>query len=128
MRRVAELQLPGMVGRTTREKRPDIVVRARSMMERAPVAGIVGALAALRDRPDSHALLGTVTVPTLVVVGDEDVLTPVAEAEGIVSALGPEARARLEIVQGSGHASCLERPAAVTHVLADFLATLSVHS
>lgn len=126
--KVAELQLPGMVGKTTREKRPDIVDRARGMMERAPVAGIVGALTALRDRPDSRATLATVSVPTLVIVGDEDVLTPVAEAEGIMSALGAEAHARLEIVQGSGHASCIERPAAVTHVLADFLATLSAHS
>jgi 3-oxoadipate enol-lactonase len=126
--KVAALQLPGMVGKTTREKRPDIVDRARAMMERQPVEGIVGALTALRDRPDSRATLATVTVPTLVLVGDEDVLTPVAEAEGIVAALGPQAHAKLEIVQGSGHASCLERPAAVTHVLADFLATLSVHS
>ncbi|MBC8087683.1 MAG: alpha/beta fold hydrolase [Phycisphaerae bacterium] len=126
--KVAELQISGMVGKTTREKRPDIVDRARAMMARQSVEGIVGALTALRDRPDSTATLGTVTVPTLVVVGDEDALTPVAEAEGIVKALAPEARAKLEIVQGSGHASCMERPAAVTHVLADFLATLSVHS
>lgn len=126
--KVAELQLPGMVGKTTRERRPDIVERAKAMMERAPVAGIVGALAALRDRPDSRESLGTVNVPTLVIVGDEDALTPVSEAEGIVAALSPAARAKLEIVQGSGHASSMERPAAVTHALADFLATLSVHS
>lgn len=126
--KIAELQLPGMVGKTTREKRADIVDRARAMMGRQPVAGIVGALTALRDRPDSTETLGTVSVPTLVVVGDEDVLTPVAEAEGIIKALGPEAQATLEIVQGSGHASCMERPAAVTHVLADFLAALSIHS
>lgn len=126
--RLAELQLPGMIGRTTREKRPDIVVRMRSMMERAPVDGIVGALTAMRDRPDSSATLRTVHVPALVVVGEEDVLTPVSEAEVIMSALGPEAGAKLEVVKGSGHASCMERPAAVTHVLADFLATLSVHS
>lgn len=126
--KVAELQLPGMVGKTTRERRPDIVERARVMMERAPVAGIVGALTALRDRPDSRESLGSVNVPTLVIVGDEDALTPVSEAEGIVAALSPAAKAKLEIVQGSGHASCMERPAAVTHALADFLATLSVHS
>jgi len=126
--KVAALQLPGMVGKTTREKRPDIVQRAYGMMERQPVPGIVGALTALRDRPDSRATLATVSVPTLVVVGDEDVLTPVAEAEGMMAALGPQTRAKLEIVQGAGHASCMERPAAVTHVLADFLATLSVHS
>ena len=125
---VATGQLAGMLGKTTREKRPDIVARTDAMMRRASVAGIVGAVTAMRDRPDSKPTLASVTVPTLVVVGEEDVLTPVAEAEAIVAALSPKAKAKLEVVDGAGHASCLERPAAVTHVLADFLATLSVHS
>lgn len=125
---VAATQIAGMVGKTTREKRPDIAKRAEVMMQRAPVEGIVGALTAMRDRPDSKPSLATVNVRTLVVVGDEDVLTPRAEAEAIVAALPAEAHAKLEVVDGSGHASCLERPAAVTHVLADFLAALSVHS
>lgn len=125
---VAETQIAGMLGKTTREKRPDIVARTRIMMERAPVAGLVGALTAMRDRPDSTSTLAGVHVPTLVIVGDEDVLTPVAEAEAIVAALPPAAGAVLEIVQGSGHATCLERPAAVTHLLANFLATHRVHS
>ncbi|MEO7361299.1 MAG: alpha/beta fold hydrolase [Gemmatimonadaceae bacterium] len=125
---VAATQIAGMVGKTTREKRPDIVKRAENMMQRAPVAGIVGALTAMRDRPDSKPTLSTVTVRTLVVVGDEDVLTPRAEAEIIVAALPATAHATLEVIAGAGHASCLERPAAVTHVLAEFLATLSVHS
>ena len=125
---IAATQIAGMLGKTTREKRPDIVARTEAMMRRVPVAGIVGALTAMRDRPDAKHTLSTVTVPTLVVVGDEDALTPVAEAEGIMAALSPKAMAKLEVVQGSGHASCMERPAAVTHVLADFLATLSVHS
>ena len=125
---IAKEQLDGMLGKTTREKRPDIVARTETMMRRVPVAGIVGALTAMRDRPDATPTLQRVTVPTLVVVGDEDVLTPVAEAQRIVAALPPEARAKLEVVRGSGHASCMERPAAVTHVLADFLAALSVHS
>ena len=125
---IAATQIAGMVGRTTREKRPDIVKRAETMMQRAPVAGIVGALTAMRDRPDSKPTLSTVTVKTLVVVGDEDVLTPRAEAAIIVAALSAAADATLEIVEGAGHATCMERPAAVTHVIADFLATLSIHS
>lgn len=125
---IAAGQITGMLGQTTRDRRPDIVARTEAMMRRAPVAGIVGALTALRDRPDAHPTLATVTVPTLVIVGDEDTLTPVAEAQGIMAALSSKANAKLEVVQGSGHASCLERPAAVTHVLADFLAALSAHS
>ncbi|MGV3708298.1 MAG: alpha/beta fold hydrolase [Gemmatimonas sp.] len=125
---VAAQMITGMIGKTTREKRPDIVTRTEAMMRAAPVAGIVGALAALRDRPDSTQSLGTVTVPTLVVCGEEDALTPVSESEAIVAALSPRAKAKLEVIEDAGHASCIERPAAVTHVMADFLATLSVHS
>ncbi|MEO7358799.1 MAG: alpha/beta fold hydrolase [Gemmatimonadaceae bacterium] len=125
---VAAAQIAGMLGKSTRDKRPDIVARTAAMMRRASVAGIVGALTAMRDRPDAKPTLSTVTVPTLVIVGDEDALTPVTEALGIMAALSPEAGAKLEVVQGSGHASCMERPAAVTHVLADFLGALSAHS
>ena len=121
---VARNQITGMLGKTTRENRPDVVATTTAMMERATVTAIVGAVTSIRDRPDSRATLATVTVPTVVLVGDEDVVTPLAEAQAIISALSPAAMARLEVIQGSGHATCLERPAAVTHVLADFLATL----
>lgn len=125
---VAALQLPGMIGKTTRERRPDTTARVQQMMERASVAGIVGALSAMRDRPDAHDTLASVTVPVLVIVGDEDVLTPKAEADAIVRALPTHIVSTLEVVEGSGHVTCLERPAAVTHALADFLAALPVHS
>jgi 3-oxoadipate enol-lactonase len=125
---VAESQLQGMVGRTTRANRPELVARTREMMERATVPGIVGALVSMRDRPDATATLASVTVPTLVIVGDEDVLTPVSEANGIVAALGKLAVAKLEVIADAGHLTCVERPAAVTHALTDFLATLSVRS
>lgn len=121
---ILETLLTGMVGSTTRTRRPDVVAMLRTMMARQPAAGVVGALQALRDRPDSRPSLGTITVPTLVVVGDEDVLTPIREARAIAEALPPAARVRLEIIAGAGHVPCLERPAAMTHALSDFLATL----
>ena len=125
---VAATQLAGMLGRTTRSRRPDVVATMKAMMERAPVAGIVGALTAMRDRPDARATLATLSVRTLVLVGDEDALTPVAEANAIVAALPTPSNVKFEIIEGSGHATCVERPAAVTHALADFLTSLAVHS
>jgi pimeloyl-ACP methyl ester carboxylesterase len=93
------------------------------MLEAAPVEGIVGALEALKMRADSTATLTTIDVPTLIVVGDEDVLTPVSESrimhEGIRGS-------RLEIIAGAGHVSNVERPAAFNHVLSEFLATLTL--
>lgn len=124
-RAIAESQITGMVGAGTREKRPEVVAALRAMMGRQPAAGIVGALQALRDRPDSRDTLRTISVPSLVLVGEEDVLTPIKEARAIAEALPPAARVRLEIIAGAGHVPCLERPAATTHALSDFLSTLA---
>jgi 3-oxoadipate enol-lactonase len=102
-----------------------VVAGMRAMMARKPVAGIVGALQALRDRPDSRETLRTISVPVLVVVGEDDVLTPIKEARAIAEALPTSARVRLEIIAGAGHVPCLERPAATTHAISDFLSTLA---
>ncbi len=120
----AEAQLPKMVGATTHGSRPPIVDQLRAMMRRQSAAGMTWALAALRDRPDSRATLGSITVPTLVIVGEEDVLTPLADAQAMMDLLPAAANPRLEIITGAGHASCVERPAAVTLAITDFLASL----
>jgi 3-oxoadipate enol-lactonase len=85
------------------------------------VVGIVGALEAMMGRVDSTATLPTIDVPTLVVVGQEDVLTPVGEAELLRDAIRGS---RLEVIEHAGHVSNLERPAAFNHVLSEFLASL----
>lgn len=125
VRVLAEAQLSGMVGPATRERRPEVVSAMRAMMGRQSAAGVIGALQALRDRPDSHDTLRTISVPSLVLVGEDDVLTPIKEARAIAEALPSAARVRLEIIAGAGHVPCLERPAATTHALSDFLATLA---
>lgn len=124
-RSIADSQLAGMVGATTRERRPEVVAALRAMMGRQSVAGITGALQAMRDRPDSRETLRTISVPTLVIVGEDDVLTPIREARAIAEALPTVARVRLEIIAGAGHVPCVERPAATTHALSDFLSTLA---
>ncbi|HLG06804.1 MAG TPA: alpha/beta fold hydrolase, partial [Gemmatimonadales bacterium] len=67
---------------------PEIIERVRTMILETPVAGLVGALSAMRDRPDSTPLLATLTgIPTLVVVGAEDVITPPAIAQAMAAAI-----------------------------------------
>ena len=122
---LVEPLLTGMVGSETRAQRPEVLTALRTMMGRQSAAGVIGALQALRDRPDSRPTLGTITVPVLVVVGDQDVLTPIADARRMAEALPPAARVRLEVIAGAGHVPCVERPAAVTHALGDFLGTLA---
>ncbi len=121
---LVEPMLTGMVGSETRARRPEVLTGLRTMMARQSAAGVIGALQALRDRPDSRPTLGTITVPVLVVVGDQDVLTPIADARRIAEGLPPAARVRLEVIAGAGHVPCLERPSATTHAIGDFLSTL----
>jgi pimeloyl-ACP methyl ester carboxylesterase len=120
---VADTMITGMVGKSTREKCPEIVDAVHSMLQSAPVEGVIGALEALIARPDSVPTLGTITVPTLVVVGEEDVLTPPKESEAMHLAI---AGSRLELIACAGHVSNVERSAAVNHVLSEFLASLSL--
>lgn len=117
----ADQALPGMLGKTTRDERPEIAERVHAMLARASVGGIVGALAAMRDRPDSTPTLATITVPTLIVAGDEDALIPLSQAHIMHDGI---ARSRLEVIAGAGHLPNVERPASFNHVLGEFLASL----
>ena len=116
---IAERMLPRMLaGATSADLREEV----RAMMSASPVPGIIGALAAMRDRPDSTALLPELAgLPTLVVVGEEDRLTPVADAELIAKGIPG---ARLAIVKGAGHLAPLERPTEVNQLLTSFLQSL----
>jgi pimeloyl-ACP methyl ester carboxylesterase len=119
---IADRMIGKMVGTTTREKNPDLVEAMHRMMSRAPVGGVVGALQAMMARPDSTPTLGTISVPTMVVAGDEDALIPVDEARAMHSAI---AGSRLELIGGAGHVCNVERPAAFNHVLSEFLTALT---
>src|SRR6185503_17495566 len=120
---VADAMIGGMVGKSTREKSPEIVDAMHAMLTAAPVDGVVGALEALMERPDSAPTLATIDVPVLIVVGEEDALTPVKESEAMHAAI---AGSRLEVLSGAGHVSNVERPAAFNHVLTEFLASLTL--
>ena len=119
---VANLQIPSLVGKTTREKQPDTYDAIHRMVAQAPIEGIVGALEAMMVRPDAIPLLPTIDVPTLVIVGDEDVPTPVREARAIAERIPGS---RLEIINQAGHLSNMERPAAFNHLLTEFLGALT---
>ncbi|WKW13429.1 alpha/beta fold hydrolase [Pseudogemmatithrix spongiicola] len=115
---IAAAMLPGMVGKTTRAERPRAVEYLDAMMRRASVEAIHDALDALRTRPDSTPTLATITVPTLIICGEEDVLTPVKESEAMHAAI---ADAQLALIPGAGHASCVEHPSAFNALLSGFV-------
>jgi pimeloyl-ACP methyl ester carboxylesterase len=74
---------------------------------------------AIIGRIDSRPCLSAIAVPTLVLVGDRDALTPPARSEEMASAIPG---ARLVVVPECGHASSLEQPAAVNAALTEWLA------
>lgn len=118
---VADAMITGMVGKHTRENAPHVVDMVHRMLTSANVAGLVGALEALRERPDSTLALSTIDVLTLILVGADDVLTPVADSQAMHRAIYGS---RLEVLAHAGHVSNVERPAAFNHLVAEFLSTV----
>lgn len=115
---VAERLLPGMVGRTTRREHPELPAALDAMMRRADPAAVGDAREALLGRADSRPTLPTITVPTLVLCGTEDILTPVAESRAIAAAIPG---AWLSLVPQAGHCSSFEQPAVFNALLSEFL-------
>jgi pimeloyl-ACP methyl ester carboxylesterase len=119
---LANAQIASMVGKTTREKQPDTYDSVHRMIAQAPVEGIVGALEAMMQRPDSTGDLAGIDVPTLVVVGEEDAITPVKEARAMQEKIPGS---HLQVIAQAGHLSSMERPAAFNHVLTEFVSALT---
>ncbi|MBK8479844.1 MAG: alpha/beta fold hydrolase [Proteobacteria bacterium] len=91
----------------------------RAMMHRASDAGIIAALGALRDRADSTPTLATITVPTLIVCGEQDALTPPALARAMHAGI---ARSQLALIASAGHLAPLEQALAFDAAVARWLA------
>ena len=118
---VADELVPKALSRTTLERNQSVVRDVRAMIERQQIDGIVGALHALRERPDSTPLLDTIRAPVLVVAGSADQITP---AEGMREMARAIPGAQFSLIQDAGHLSPLEQPAAFNATLNGFLAKL----
>ena len=115
---IADAMVPKLLGNTTHQRRPDIVARVRTMILGQSVEGIGAAIRVLMSRPDSTPLLGGLRVPVLVIAGEEDVLTPAAEMEGMAAAIP---HATFVQIAGAGHLSNLESPEAFNAAVNTFL-------
>ena len=96
----------------------------RRLIKRQSAQGIRDAILRMMERPDSTPLLPSITVPTLVVVGEDDVLTPPADSEAIAATLP---NASLVRIAGAGHLSNLEQPQAFEASVEAFLTGLGPH-
>jgi 3-oxoadipate enol-lactonase len=114
--------LPKVLSPATLAGHPDIAERVRALMAETAVPGIIGALAAMRDRTSSESLLPTLAgLPTLVLVGEADGLTPPDQARAMAQVIPG---ARLAVIPGAGHLPPVEQPAATTEVLLEFVRSL----
>lgn len=117
-----EKMLPAMVCPHTRDRRPEVVAEVTRMGSAQSVAGVVAALRALRDRPDSTASLSGFPFPTLVLVGREDTITPPAVASAMVERLADATEVPLD---RAGHLANLEAAEAFNRAVVGWLEAIA---
>ncbi len=117
---IADALIPKLVCDATRANNQPVVDHLRAQITGSSVDAIVGALQALMTRPDSTPMLSTIRIPTLILVGDQDALTPPPLSEQMHRDIhGSE----LVVVANAGHMSNMEQPAAFNDALGRFLDT-----
>ena len=119
---IADAMLPKLLTPETVSKRPEIVKRVRDMMLKTKPEGAAAALRGMAERDDQTSLLSKITVPTLILVGAEDAITPVADSEKMNQAISGS---RLVVLENAGHVSNLERTEKFNEALLDFLSESS---
>jgi len=115
---IADAMLPKLLTPDTVSKRPEIVKRVRDMMLKTKPEGAAAALMGMAEREDQTPLLSQISAPTLILVGAEDAITPVADSEKMHRAIP---NSRLVVLENAGHVSNLERTEQFNHTLLEFL-------
>lgn len=118
---IADLMLPKLLSPAACEHRADLQHQLRTIITGNQVSGIVGDLMAMEERPDSTPLLHTISVPTLVIVGEEDLASPPEEVESMANRIPGSTFVR---IPQAGHLSNMENPTAFNAALLTFLTSL----
>jgi 3-oxoadipate enol-lactonase len=91
--------------------------RLREIMSSATPEGVISALGAMATRPDSTPLLREIRVPTLIIVGEQDPITPPADSERMAAAIQG---AQLVKIANAAHVSNFEKAAEVNRAVSAF--------
>ena len=119
---VGEKMMPKMLALKTVTERPAIAATVQAMMARQSVNGVVAALMAIRDRPDSTPMLAQISVPTLIITGAEDNLIPPKESKVMHDNIRSS---QLVVIPNAAHLSNVEQPEAFNRAVNDFLKSLA---
>jgi len=117
----AEAMMPKMLAPDTPAKMPDVARELRTIMESQPRRTIENALVALRDRPDFCKDLPSIAVPTLILVGQSDAITPPAMSETLNKNIP---KSQLVVIQNAGHMTPMEQPDQVNRAIRDFVKSI----
>jgi pimeloyl-ACP methyl ester carboxylesterase len=109
---------PKLLSNRVLARHPEIVANARALAEMSRAEGLAAQARGMALRPDSTRLLPQITCPALMLVGDQDAITPIADARALFERI-PDAG--LSVIEDAGHLSNLERPELFTELAASFL-------
>src|SRR5215213_9109736 len=115
---IADGMLPKLLTPDTVSKRPELVKRVRDMMLKTKPDGAAAALRGMAEREDQTDFIAGIAVPTLILVGREDAITPVADSEQMQSRIEGS---RLVVLENAGHVSNLEQTEQFNDALLGFL-------
>jgi 3-oxoadipate enol-lactonase len=115
---IADSMLPKLLTPDTVSKRPEVVKRVRDMMLKTKPEGAAGALLGMAERDDQMSLLSQISCPSLILVGQEDQITPVKDSEKMHHEI---AGSRLVVIENAAHVSNLERTEQFNEELTRFL-------
>jgi len=113
-----EGMLPKLFANATDNAAPKLIQATRRVMESTQLQTIAAALLAIAERPDFEPRLAEITVSTLVLCGEHDLITTVEEMQQVAAAMP---NARFKKIGGAGHMAPVEQPAAVNRAICEFL-------
>jgi 3-oxoadipate enol-lactonase len=119
---VVASMLPKMLSPKTYERKPDLVLRAKKIMEATSLEGVLGDLMGMKERPDSRPILDKIAIPTLVIHGEDDQVITAEETRQMHAQIRG---ALLETVPDAGHLLNLEQPEVFNRAVRGFIQTLS---
>jgi len=114
----AEAMLPKLFAARSQQRIPEVIEAQQRVMLAATPEGVAAALRGMAERPDARPWLASIGVPTLVIVGSEDTISPPAEMREIAMAIPG---AQFVEVPGAAHLTPLEQPETVNSALRRFL-------
>jgi 3-oxoadipate enol-lactonase len=117
---IVDAMLPKLLSPETVSKRPEVVKRVRDMMLHTNPEGAAAALRGMAEREDQTDRLSQINVPTLIVVGREDPITPPADSEKMHQLISGS---KLVVIENASHVSNIEQPDQFNRALIEFLKT-----